>query len=80
MECGLDLDIREYLTDFVFADAADIFDVGSKTKQEYIFVHNHKIPKYINEFWTAKQRQANSLHEISYRACFEPPVFLNGTP
>ena len=35
---------------------------------------NHKIPKYINEFWTAKQRQANSLHEISYRACFKPQL------
>ena len=29
-------------------------------------------PTYINEFWTAKQRAAHSLHEISYRACFKP--------
>ena len=29
---------------------------------------------YINEFWTAKQRQANHLHEISYRACFKPQL------
>src|SRR5262245_55808619 len=27
-----------------------------------------------NEFWTAKQRQASSLHEISYRACFKPQL------
>jgi hypothetical protein len=26
---------------------------------------------YVNEFWTAKQRQSSSLHEISYRACFK---------
>ena len=26
------------------------------------------------EFWTAKQRAANNLHEISYRACFKPPL------
>jgi len=26
------------------------------------------------EFWTSKQRQANSLHEISYRACFKPQL------
>lgn len=32
------------------------------------------IPKCINEFWTARQRQANSLHEISYRACFKPQL------
>lgn len=29
---------------------------------------------YINEFWTAKQRQASRLHEISYRACFKPQL------
>ena len=28
----------------------------------------------INEFWTASQRQAHSLHEISYRACFKPQL------
>ncbi|MEC9332726.1 MAG: DNA methyltransferase [Candidatus Thermoplasmatota archaeon] len=30
--------------------------------------------KFINEFWTAKQRQANSIHEISYRACYKPQL------
>ncbi len=25
-------------------------------------------------FWTARQRQAHSLHEISYRACFKPQL------
>ena len=25
-------------------------------------------------FWTAKQRKANSIHEISYRACFKPQL------
>src|SRR5512138_688234 len=32
------------------------------------------IPTYVNEFWTAKQRDAHSLHEISYRACFKPQL------
>ena len=32
------------------------------------------VPTFINEFWTAKQRQAHSLHEISYRACFKPQL------
>ncbi len=31
-------------------------------------------PRFVNEFWTAKQRQANSLHEVSYRACFKPQL------
>jgi hypothetical protein len=33
-----------------------------------------ELPTYVNEFWTAKQRQASSLHEISYRACFKPQL------
>jgi len=28
----------------------------------------------INEFWTAGQRQAHSIHEVSYRACFKPQL------
>lgn len=37
------------------------------------------IPCLINEFWTAGQRQAHSIHEISYRACFKaqlPEFFI----
>ena len=33
-----------------------------------------KTTTFVNEFWTAKQRQANSLHEVSYRACFKPQL------
>jgi len=32
------------------------------------------VATYVNEFWTAKQRAASSLHEISYRACFKPQL------
>ncbi|HSH17687.1 MAG TPA: hypothetical protein VLD18_16725, partial [Verrucomicrobiae bacterium] len=32
------------------------------------------VPVFVNEFWTARQRQASSLHEISYRACFKPQL------
>ena len=32
------------------------------------------VPVFTNEFWTAKQRAAHSLHEISYRACFKPQL------
>lgn len=36
------------------------------------------VPVFVNEFWTAKQRAAHPLHEISYRACFKPqlPAFF----
>ena len=33
-----------------------------------------EVPTYVNEFWTARQRQASSLQEISYRACFKPQL------
>src|SRR5258706_8600131 len=32
------------------------------------------LPTFTYEFWTSKQRQANSLHEVSYRACFKPQL------
>lgn len=39
------------------------------------FVENRDgVDFFLNEFWTARQRQANRLHEISYRACFKPQL------
>ena len=32
------------------------------------------IPYLVNEFWTSGQRQAHSIHEVSYRACFKPQL------
>lgn len=32
------------------------------------------VPFFFNEFWTARQRQAHSIHEVSYRACFKPQL------
>jgi hypothetical protein len=34
----------------------------------------HRVPTFTNEFWTARQRAAHSLHEVSYRACFKPQL------
>jgi hypothetical protein len=33
-----------------------------------------EVPSFVNEYWTARQRQASSLHEVSYRACFKPQL------
>lgn len=33
-----------------------------------------RVPTFVNEFWTAKQRAASRLHELSYRACFKPQL------
>jgi hypothetical protein len=40
---------------------------GAPTRQAEI----DGVPVFENEFWTARQRQAHPLHEISYRACFK---------
>ncbi len=49
-------------------------DNNTKTTVKFKTINNLKVKYYINEFWTAKQRQANSIHEISYRACFKPQL------
>ena len=40
--------------------------------------HDDGIRYFANEFWTAAQRRAHSIHEVSYRACFKPqlPAFF----
>ena len=38
------------------------------------FTNEQGINVYQGEFWTAKQRQGHSLHEISYRACYKPQL------
>ena len=49
-------------------------DFGAPTR----VVIDEAIPYYVNSFWTAAQRRAHPLHEISYRACFKPqlPAFF----
>jgi len=47
---------------------------GKPTLCEMRPVATELMPVYVNEFWTAKQRDAHPLHEISYRACFKPQV------
>jgi hypothetical protein len=32
------------------------------------------VPVYEAELWTSRQRQASSIHEVSYRACFKPQL------
>lgn len=50
------------------------FDQPEETKLEEIVINNKRYIKFVNEYWTPRQRQANSLHEISYRACFKPQL------
>lgn len=48
---------------------------GASTRSEELRLPSQRsIPVLINEYWTAGQRQANRLHEVSYRACFKPQL------
>jgi len=37
-------------------------------------IGEEKVRKYTGEFWTSRQRQGGSIHEVSYRACFKPEL------
>ena len=74
--------ITDYLINFELnSDLSNVklfnninFDDTTKTQIEYLKKGENVVPKFINEYWTAKQRQANTIHEISYRACFKPQL------
>ena len=39
-----------------------------------LVLDGERYPRYQREFWTSRQRQASSLHEVSYRACYKPQL------
>ncbi len=53
-------------------------DFGKETVVLSHEFEDQTIPVYVNEYWTSRQRQGHSLHEVSYRACFKPqlPLFF----
>ncbi len=55
-------------------ELADFQEFGQPTRQILTPFPGNPAPTFVNEFWTAKQRQASSLHEVSYRACFKPQL------
>ena len=65
-----DKKLHTYLTDFTL-DCSKKISSNRKTKVEQFEADGIHIPRFINEFWTSKQRQSNPIHEVSYRACFK---------
>ncbi|WP_372960781.1 DNA methyltransferase [Methanoregula sp.] len=47
---------------------------GCSTIMDEVAIGPERVTRYTNEFWTSRQRQASSIHEISYRACFKPQL------
>jgi len=66
------MDFIKYLEEFKL-DRYNLF-VNKNTQIDSIEINKTDIKRYTNEYWTSKQRQANSLHEISYRACYKPQL------
>ncbi len=61
------------LSGFVQSLALGTFDTSPASAPDGV-----RYERIEGEFWTAAQRQASSLHEVSYRACFKPqlPAFF----
>lgn len=65
-------DFRRYLADFC-SRGGSREDTG-ECRTAVADSRNTGVKYFTNSFWTAKQRQASSIHEISYRACFKPQL------
>jgi len=69
MAAGQMEDTFEHRKAFLRRFASD----GEGTWNEVLQGHE-RFPRYCREFWTARQRQASNLHEVSYRACYKPQL------
>ena len=68
-------DITNYIMNFKKDSRLKLPNVNNnETQVEDIQLNQETVKQYINEFWTSGQRQASSLQEISYRACFKPQL------
>ena len=50
------------------------FDFNRFTATDIKHIAQVSVPIYENEFWTSKQRDCHSIHEVSYRACYKPQL------
>lgn len=59
----------------LFEELKSFHQFNGVTRLDFIDTSGgQRIPTFTNEFWTSKQRAANCLHEVSYRACFKPQL------
>src|SRR3954468_647691 len=60
----------------ILSQIREFSDFGERSRQSKTKSSDGRqgVPTFINEFWTAGQRAADSLHEVSYRACFKPQL------
>ncbi len=74
-------EVKSYISNFRFQEKFhDANPSGEKKSIETILINGKEYPRFVNEFWTSKQRKGNAIHEISYRACYKPQLprfFIN---
>ncbi len=77
MPASTRIDLAAHLAQFSLGNlTSDLFETAppKNTRVDSVRIGDLAYPRFINEFWTAKQKQAASLHQISYRACFKPQL------
>ncbi len=77
MPASTHIDLASQLAQFTLGNlTSDLFETApaKKTRIDSVRIGDRAIPRFINEFWTSKQRQSSSLHQIAYRACFKPQL------
>lgn len=50
------------------------FQETAGVRTEPLTVRGISVTRSTGEFWTSRQRQGSSIHEISYRGCFKPQL------
>jgi len=67
--------LRDYLATFrAYDESPHAASPDGDSLVEEVDLPHGRVQYFTNEFWTSKQRQAHSLQEISYRACFKPQL------
>lgn len=59
--------------DFVLLEQ-QLLSMPGEVSLQSLNYEGQSLPVLRGEFWTSRQRQAHSLHEVSYRACFKPQL------
>lgn len=52
----------------------DLHQTPPFLEHEVLEYSGGSVPVQIGEFWTSRQRDCHSLHEVSYRACYKPQL------
>lgn len=52
----------------------DLHQTSSPIKHEVHSFEGGLVPIQVGEFWTSRQRDCHSIHEVSYRACYKPQL------